>query len=168
MLGLTVLAIALQDLDLEGDWDPEAHDRQMTGIYIQDNGGEFYDEEKPTWDDDINIDDIVPPADSSPKREKEKSKRDRKKRKGTCVEDGGDGVYEEEGGWEDEEWDGTEETRKEKLQEYMDSLLELEFNDVVSTTRSERNYPVPNTRMRRSLGCPRDLGTQLRHHSRSD
>lgn len=31
----------------------------------------------------------------------------------------------------DEEWDGTEEMRKRKLDEYMDELHGLEFNDIV-------------------------------------
>lgn len=136
---LKILITALQDLDLEGDWDPETHDRQMAGMYAQDNDEGCYDEEKPTWDDDINIDDILPPVASSSKNKKE-NKKDRKKgkRAGDGHEDhemgeGGE-AYGEDGEWEDE-WDGTEEMRKKKLQEYMDSLLELEFNDVVSATR---------------------------------
>ena len=126
---LKILIVALQDLDLEGDWDPDAHDRQMAGIYTQDDNGEFYDEEKPTWDDDINVDDIVPPVASSSKK---KSKKGKKKGDIAIDED-----YEmgEGGEWDEEEWDGTEEMRKKKLQEYMDSLLELEFNDVVSAFR---------------------------------
>ena len=135
--------IALQDLDLEGDWDPDAHDRQMAGIYSQDDGGEFYDEEKPTWEDDIDIDDIVPPTASSSKK---KNKKDRKKRKTANDDDEdyemgeGDEAYEEDGEWDDEEWDGTEDMRKKKLQEYMDSLFELEFNDVVSALRFQQHF----------------------------
>jgi len=142
---LTVLIIALQDLDLEGDWDPDTHDLQMAEIYTQDNDGEFHDEEKPTWDDDIKIYDIVPPVAPS---SKPKSKTDRKKRKkaGDGDDDyemgGGGETYGEEGEWDDEEWDGTEEMRKKKLQEYMDSLLELEFNDVVSATRFQHDNHV--------------------------
>lgn len=142
---LTPLVIALQDLDLDGDWDPEAHDRQMAGLYVQDCDDEdVYDEEKPTWDDDINIDDIVLPVALCSKEEKTKSKKDKKKRKKTGDEGEdyglgqGDEPYREGGQW-DEEWDGTEEMRKKKLQEYMDSLLELEFNDMASTTRVQRN-----------------------------
>jgi protein KRI1 len=137
---LTPLMAALQDLDLDGDWDPEAHDRQMAGIYAQDDDEQFYDEEKPRWDDDINIDDILPLVSSS-KKENKKSKRGDKGGKNAGNEDTdyglgeGDEVYEEGGEWDDEEWDGTEEMRKKKLQEYMDSLLELEFNDMVSATR---------------------------------
>jgi protein KRI1 len=137
---LRLLIVALQDLDLEGDWDSEAHDRQMAGIYAQDDDGEFYDEEKPTWDDDINVDDIMPPPPSASKGKR--NKKDRKKGKAAGGEDEGYEVGEGDeayGEWDDEEWDGTEEMRKKKLQEYMDSLLELEFNDVVSAVRFQHD-----------------------------
>lgn len=141
---LTFLTVALHDLDLDGDWDPEAHDRQMAGIYAQDDGGVLYEEGKPIWDDDISIDDIVPPVASSSKKKEKKSKRYEKG--GEDKEDGyydsGYEAYGEGGEWDDEEWDGTEEMRKRKLQEYMDSLLELEFNDMASGTRLERDYRV--------------------------
>ena len=143
---LRVPIIALQDLDLEGDWDPDAHDRQMAGIYAQDDDEGFHDEEKPMWDDDIDINDIVPPAASSSKKENKRNKKDRKKGKTVDVEDEdyemgeGDEAYREDEEW-DEEWDGTEEMRKKKLQEYMDSLLELEFNDVVSANSSQCHSP---------------------------
>ncbi|KAF9777857.1 KRI1-like family C-terminal-domain-containing protein [Thelephora terrestris] len=136
---------ALQDLDLEGEWDPESHDRQMAGIYAQDDDGAFSEEEKPTWDDDIDIGDIAPPVASSSKKEK-KSKKDKKKGKSTGEEDEDHGMgecgeaYEEEGEWDDEGWDGTEEMRKKKLQEYMDSLLELDFDDVVGGIPTRFKY----------------------------
>ncbi|KAF9652817.1 hypothetical protein BDM02DRAFT_3246809 [Thelephora ganbajun] len=143
---------ALQDLDLEGDWDPDAHDRQMAGIYGRDDNEAFYDEEKPMWDDDIDIGDIVPPATSSSKMTK-KNKKDRKKGNIASGDDedyemsGGDEAYGEGGEWDDEEWDGTEDMRKKKLQEYMDSLLEFEFNDVVAgmPTRFKYTTSVPQT-----------------------
>jgi protein KRI1 len=33
--------------------------------------------------------------------------------------------------WDDVEWDGTEEMRKRVLDQYMEELYELEFNDMV-------------------------------------
>ena len=154
---LTVLIIALQDLDLEGDWDSDTHDRQMAGIYAQGNDRESYDAEKPTWDDDINIDDIAPPVASSSKKEK-KSKKDRKKGKKAGDEDyemgEGDEAYREDEEWEDEAWDGTEKMRKKKLQEYMDSLLELEFNDVVSATRFRHDNRVSYHALTKVAGIP--------------
>lgn len=129
-------SVALQELDLEGEWDPEAHDRQMSKIYGGDDG-EFADDEKPTWDEDIDIGDIVPnesddeAAASSSKKKKKKKK---KKSEEAQWEDGVDidemdaDVVREV---DDEEWDGTEEMRKRKLEEYMDQVYELEFNDMV-------------------------------------
>ena len=167
---LRVTIIALQDLDLEGDWDPDAHDRQMAGIYAQDDDGGFHDEEKPTWDDDIDIDDIVPPMASSSK--KKRDKKDRKKGKADVDEDGdyemGEGgeVYGEDEEW-DEEWDGTEETRKKKLQEYMDSLLELEFNDVVSVNSLQR-HPHRISHSSPSIGGRNPHEIQIHHFRASD
>jgi hypothetical protein len=37
---------------------------------------------------------------------------------------------------EEEEWDGTEEMRKKKIQEYMDEVYGLDFNDMVLFTSS--------------------------------
>ena len=162
---LRVAIIALQDLDLEGDWDPDTHDRQMAEIYAQDDDGGFHDEDKPTWDDDIDIDDIVPPTASSSKKEKKRNKKDRKKGKTADVEDEdhemdeGHEAYMEDEEW-DVEWDGTEEMRKKKLQEYMDSLLELEFNDVVSVNNSRCNSPhISHHCLDRSPGSLRDSNT---------
>jgi len=137
----------------------------MAGIYAKDDDGGFHNEEKPTWDDDIDIDDILPPTASSSTGKKE-NKEDRKK--GRAAGDEGedyemgesDEAYREDEEW-DEEWDGTEEMRKEKLQEYMNSLLELEFNDVVSATTRGTIPPVfLIIRLARSLGSLRDSNTQ--------
>ncbi|KAK4055204.1 Kinetochore protein Spc24 [Microbotryomycetes sp. JL201] len=49
----------LEELDLEGDWDPEEHDRKMAQVYGEEYGQMEDDDFKPTWDDDIDITDIV-------------------------------------------------------------------------------------------------------------
>ncbi|KAH7101091.1 KRI1-like family-domain-containing protein [Auriculariales sp. MPI-PUGE-AT-0066] len=78
---------ALAALDLDGDWDPTKHDEQMAGIYGQgpdgQEGEEGYeeDDEKPTWDDDIDIDDIVPSSAAEAKSDKKLSKAQRKRAK---------------------------------------------------------------------------------------
>ncbi|CDU22265.1 related to KRI1-KRRI-Interacting protein 1 [Sporisorium scitamineum] len=51
-------AVDLDSLDLEADFDPDAHDKAMEKAF----GDQYYqddDDEKPSWDDDINIDDII-------------------------------------------------------------------------------------------------------------
>jgi protein KRI1 len=110
----------LQNLDLEGDWDPEAHDKDMAGIYAEDD--QDVDAEKPRWDEEIDIGDIV--------------KKKKKKNKDKGYEEDGVDVSKMDADVEpaedDEEWDGTEEMRKRKLNEYMDEVYALGFNDIVS------------------------------------
>ncbi|KAL1719819.1 KRI1-like family C-terminal-domain-containing protein [Schizophyllum commune] len=135
---------ALQELDLEADWDPEAHDRQMAGLYGDDFEG---DEEKPTWDDDIDIGDIpMSDDDAQPALKKDKKKK-KKKKKGDDGDMDADGVDIDAMDadapppeHDDEEWDGTEEMRKRKLDEYMDELYGLDFNDMVGGMPTRFRY----------------------------
>ena len=109
------------------------------------------DDDKPTWDEDIDIGDIAPSVDelelvSAPKKKSKKQlkKEERKKAKAKALaaENGdAEGIdvdmmdadadvgFGEEG--DEEEWDGTEEMRKRKVAEYMDELYGMEFNDIV-------------------------------------
>lgn len=120
--------VALQDLDLEGDWDPNSHDQQMTGLYGDDSND---DDEMPQWDNDIDITDIVPAEEAISKKKK-------KKKKAKEADEADDGVdidamdADVEHVDDDEEWDGSEEMRKRKLNEYMDEIYGLDFNDIVS------------------------------------
>ncbi|KAK0197362.1 KRI1-like family C-terminal-domain-containing protein [Armillaria mellea] len=126
---------ALETLNLDADWDPEAHDAKMEELYGADE--EVEDVEKPVWNDDIDIGDIVVSDDEHKSKKKKKKK---KKEKGIEEEDAG-GVdadaMDADLEHEDEGWDGTEEMRKKKLDEYMNELYELDFNDMVGgmTTR---------------------------------
>ena len=98
---------------------------------------------KPTWDDDIDIDDIVPPSldDARSSAAKERKRAKKKERKKMMREDDADAVDIDEmdadapthggTGWDEVEWDGTEEMRKRVLDQYMEELYELEFNDMV-------------------------------------
>ncbi|KAI0740658.1 KRI1-like family C-terminal-domain-containing protein [Earliella scabrosa] len=144
---------ALQSLDLDGDWDPAAHDRQMAELYANDAAifgeDDVVDEEKPTWDDDIDIADIAPPdaeedehADGPSKKKKKKKK---KKGEDDDMDAGGVDVDEMDADVErlpvdDEDWDGTEEMRKRKLEEYMDELYSLDFNDMVGGQPTRFRY----------------------------
>ena len=150
---------ALKELDLEGDWDPEKHDRQMAGLFDPGAGededawdeGEFNDDDvefdqdgKPKWNDDIDIGDIALPDDdaavfdgNSKKSKKEKKKRKKKKDDDQDRDEGAVDIDAMDADAEprqedDEEWDGTEEMRKRKLDEYMDEVYGLHFNDIVS------------------------------------
>ncbi|KAF8311870.1 hypothetical protein DL93DRAFT_2060627 [Clavulina sp. PMI_390] len=146
----------LQELDLDGEWDAEKHDAQMATLY--DMEGEMPEEDddgKPIWNDDIDISDLVPPEEKK-KSKKQQKKEERKKAKAAALaaandDDGvdvdamdADAPALELG--DDEEWDGTEEMRKRKLDEYMDELYGLEFNDITAGIPTRFKYaPVDKT-----------------------
>ncbi|KAI0748330.1 KRI1-like family C-terminal-domain-containing protein [Daedaleopsis nitida] len=144
---------ALQALDLDGDWDPDAHDRQMAEVYANDaatfGDDDIVDSEKPTWGDDVDIADIVPPGAESDEDAEGPSlkKKKKKKKKGgdDQMDEGGVDVDEmdadvERPAMDDEEWDGTEDMRKRKLEEYMDELYSMDFNDVVGGMPTRFRY----------------------------
>ncbi|KAH9047329.1 hypothetical protein EDB84DRAFT_1619218 [Lactarius hengduanensis] len=156
---------ALQALDLDGDWDATAHDRQMAAMLVETDGaGANGDDEKPTWDDDIDIDHIAPrsedeaqhPSTSLDVKEHKKAKKKEKKKARDVDVDGVD-VDEmdadapEDGGnkWDEVEWDGTEDMRKRVLDQYMEELYELEFNDMVAGMPTRFRY---NTAAKSSYG----------------
>ncbi|TEB38070.1 hypothetical protein FA13DRAFT_1785905 [Coprinellus micaceus] len=156
---------ALQELDLEGEWDPEKHDQQLQTLFagegddgeegdeMEDPNIRFDEDGKPVWDDDIDLGDIpISDDDAEPvskKSKKEKKKEKKKKKKGG--EDGDEGMGVDVDAMDagrlaelnvddDEDWDGTEEMRKRKWKEYMDSLYELDFNDMVGDMPTRFNY----------------------------
>ena len=123
---------ALQDLDLEGDWDPDAHDQQMANLYGDD---EDPTDEKPQWDVDIDMGDILVEDGALETSKKQTMKKKKKKKNKDAIEGvdvdamDADVVLPGNG---DEEWDGTEEMRKRKLDEYLDEIHGLDFNDMAS------------------------------------
>ena len=125
---------ALQDLDLEGDWDPDSHDQQMSNLYGDD---EDPTDEKPRWDVDIDMGDILVEhgAQETSKKQTMKKKQKEKKKK-DAIDEGVDVDAMDADivlpGNDDEEWDGTEEMRKRKLDEYLDEIYGLDFNDMAS------------------------------------
>ncbi|KAA1476501.1 hypothetical protein DENSPDRAFT_933091 [Dentipellis sp. KUC8613] len=147
---------ALEELDLEGDWDPDAYDRQMAAILKEAEENAAADDDKPMWDEDIDVADIVPPSEdedapeastSTSKKDRKKEKKKEKKKAKTKEFGDLDGVdvdamdaEMEDGGWDEEEWDGTEEMRKRVLDKYMDELYGLEFNDMVGDLPTRFHY----------------------------
>ncbi|KAJ8595431.1 hypothetical protein M405DRAFT_878190 [Rhizopogon salebrosus TDB-379] len=137
---------AFKEIDLDADWDPEAHDKQMTGLYGAGDDSDI-DQEKPVWEDDIDVDDIMPsqPAESSSSSSKKKKQKKKKNKDKANEDEGGvdidamdadvEPTYDDE-----EEWDGTEEMRKRKLDEYMDEVYGLEFNDMVAGMPTRFKY----------------------------
>ncbi|KAJ7774266.1 KRI1-like family C-terminal-domain-containing protein [Mycena maculata] len=132
-------------IDLDAPWDPEAHDRQMAGLYALDGGEEEFaeDAEKPTWGEDVDIGDIAPEPSTS---KAEKKKKKKKKKKGAGEDDAGVDIDAMDAdaflaaGDDGEEWDGTEEMRKRKLDEWMDEVYALDFNDLVGGMPTRFHY----------------------------
>ncbi|KAF8911661.1 KRI1-like family C-terminal-domain-containing protein [Gymnopilus junonius] len=162
---------ALRELDLEGEWDPEKHDRQMAGLFERGadafeeefdyEGGEeeeYYDDVKldedgkPLWDDDIDIGDIPISDDDAFPVETKRSKKEKKKKKKKKGREGDDGAVDIDAMDADvqlapedyEEWDGTEEMRKRVFNKYMDEIYGLEFNDMIGDLPTRFKYvPIP-------------------------
>ncbi|KLO11074.1 Krr1-domain-containing protein [Schizopora paradoxa] len=145
----------LAQLDLDADWDPEMHDKQMADIYDDGEDADVDDMEKPTWDDDIDISDLLSgPGPSSSKAEKEQDKKKKKEKEKEVAEDevnggvaedmmevdvpnGEDAVEDDE----EAEWDGTEETRKKILDAYVSQKLDaLDFNDMIGDMPTRFHY----------------------------
>ncbi|EJD08084.1 uncharacterized protein FOMMEDRAFT_116527 [Fomitiporia mediterranea MF3/22] len=143
---------ALAQLDLEGDWDPEAHDKQMTGIYGEDDGddGGEVDLEKPTWDDNIDITDIVPAQpEAGPSSLSSTSKNKNKKKDKNKKSKAQDGDYAEDGGVDIDEMDAdfintnltsNSKVNPKELDEAMDDVYGLEFNDMVGDIPTRFKY----------------------------
>ncbi|KAI5123787.1 hypothetical protein M0805_009082 [Coniferiporia weirii] len=138
----------LAQLDLDGDWDPDAHDKQMSGIYggedaVEFDEGEDVDLEKPTWDDDIDIGDIISEADdkqAGPSSSKKKKKDKKKKKGGNDDEDGVD-IDMMDADFIAEEGEGsTSKYNRKDLDEHMDDVYGLEFNDMVGDLPTRFKY----------------------------
>ncbi|KAF8740413.1 KRI1-like family, partial [Rhizoctonia solani] len=136
----------LGELDLDGDWDPDQHDAQMKSLYAE-NGEYEDDNQKPTWDDDIDISDLVPEKSEPVSESQAGKKKKRKKRKDGEEEDIGVDLDEMDADIErpvqegdDEEWDGTEDMRKRVLEKYMEEMYDLDFNDMVGDMPTRFHY----------------------------
>ncbi len=133
------LLIALAQLDLEGDWDPDAYDKQIAGIYGDDAPDiNMNDAEKPTWDDDIDITDILP---SSSTKSLGKKKVVSQPHTDVVDEDVAEELIDEEQ-YEDAE------TRKRKWDEHMKKVDEMDFNDMVRIVVTNGDFIVIDARFR--------------------
>lgn len=126
---LLYTAVGLAKIDLEGDFDPDAHDKQMAEIF-DDKYYEGQDTEKPVWEDDIETgyedeneqyDDkgeIMMDADYLPGGEKYEAEKNKKKRKRP-----GDS----------EETEDTEPAKRAKaeFQKLLDEYYSLNYEDVI-------------------------------------
>ncbi|RUS35256.1 KRI1-like family C-terminal-domain-containing protein [Jimgerdemannia flammicorona] len=100
------VAIGVDDVDLEGDFDPTKYDEKMDKAF---DDGYYENEEnkKPQWDDDIDIGDIVVPdeEDNDDDEVGVSARQESKKRKKVWQDEG---ENEEQLGWEEDGYNGEE------------------------------------------------------------
>ncbi|KAJ1944064.1 Ribosome biogenesis protein Kri1, partial [Linderina pennispora] len=103
--------VGVDKLDLDGDFDPSKFDTQMDQMF----GDEYYEDgdlEKPTWDEDIDVGDIVPGGDDFIMD--------------ADYLEGGTGPSKRAA-----DLDANKAELKDKVAEYMDDLYQLDFEDIV-------------------------------------
>ena len=121
-------------MDLDGEWDQAEHDRQMAELYEDGKA----DDTKPRWDDDIDIDDIISDRKGSSQKSTKKKKQKKTEETGELGVDVDVMNADVDREVEDGGWDGTEEMRKKKLDEYMDEIYGLDFSDMVCCFKTRR------------------------------
>ncbi|KZO90589.1 Krr1-domain-containing protein [Calocera viscosa TUFC12733] len=135
MLGLVSgkQEIRSDQLDLEGDFDPDAHDSQMRGIFDEEEYYAQADETKPTWADDVDITDIVPHAAEDKRSIKRRKKHDR---------DANEPEWDElDGPYAPISAQGPD-----QLDEYMDEYFGLDYNGMAGDLPTRFKYmKVPST-----------------------
>lgn len=153
----------MEALDLEGEYDPLSHDTKMAAVFNESFYGDVHEDskEKPVWDDDIDISDIVlsntnryvedyapggeayDPTEAGPSGKKSKSelkkeskaKKQAKHKERVIANKIGQNQDEEEqsGPDEDEELDDIldPEQRKRMVDKFMDEYYGLDYEDMV-------------------------------------
>ncbi|KAJ1816802.1 Ribosome biogenesis protein Kri1, partial [Coemansia sp. RSA 2598] len=142
--------VGFDTLDLDGDFDPSKFDSQMNAIF----NGDYYNEgdsEKPTWDDDIDISDIVGEEEAG--MQPKKGKRGGNKGKGAAKRSHNDGDGDVDDFIMDADYlDGAQRSAdvdseviesskaelKDKVSEYLDNYYQLDFEDVVGDDLATR------------------------------
>ncbi|KAJ2821729.1 Ribosome biogenesis protein Kri1, partial [Coemansia sp. 'formosensis'] len=129
--------VGFDALDLDGDFDPAKFDTKMDEIFGGDDGNTQVDLEKPTWDDDIDIGDLVSDdeqAAGSSKKGK-KSKKSKKNQRGGEDDFIMDVDYLDEAGSSAAHATAVDPAQrdqlKDKVSEYMDKYYQLDFEDIV-------------------------------------
>ncbi|GAA5887721.1 hypothetical protein JCM5296_004469 [Sporobolomyces johnsonii] len=149
----------LEEIDLEGDWDEQKHEEAMRRVYGEDYDGMEDDGFKPTWDDDIDITDIVGadggsddedgdlhmpfastsalPASASPEPEEVDSKKSKKEKRKK-------GAKRDEEGFPTEllekAKEGGDEERQKMLDRMVDEYYGIEYEDKVGDVKTRFRY----------------------------
>ncbi|PLW51921.1 hypothetical protein PCANC_01954 [Puccinia coronata f. sp. avenae] len=152
----------LDDIDLDSDFDPDSHDRRMQKVFDNDFYGKTDPDGKPVWEDDIEIDDILPevappqeeinfepggdaydPLAPGGKKLSKKMKRLAKaqKKRGLAQNAEPDQDDEPEQNQEVDELEGlSPEERKQKLLEALDEYHKLDCEDMIGDMPTRFKY----------------------------
>ncbi|KAI9505214.1 KRI1-like family C-terminal-domain-containing protein [Coemansia spiralis] len=125
-------SIGFDALDLDGDFNPAQFDAQMDKLF--NSGADTHDDSvKPTWDDDIDVDDLISDSEASyNKRKPEKSAK--------SIDIGDDDFimdadYLDQSGSKSvdvEELSSKKNELKDRVSKYMDEYYQLNFNDIIA------------------------------------
>ncbi|KAJ2707006.1 Ribosome biogenesis protein Kri1 [Coemansia sp. IMI 203386] len=140
--------VGFDALDLDGEFDPTKFDTQMDTIF----NGDYYkegDSEKPTWDDDIDIGDIVGEDEDGQQKQSKKSKRGSKKGKEVAERSYGDDDdfimdadylddAQQSVAVDSEALESSKAELKNKVSDYLDNYYQLDFEDVVGDDLATR------------------------------
>ncbi|KAJ2635600.1 Ribosome biogenesis protein Kri1 [Coemansia sp. RSA 1286] len=140
--------VGFDALDLDGEFDPTKFDTQMDTIF----NGDYYkegDSEKPTWDDDIDIGDIVGEDEDDQQKQSKKSKRGSKKGKEVAERSYGDDDdfimdadylddAQQSVAVDSEALELSKAELKNKVSDYLDNYYQLDFEDVVGDDLATR------------------------------
>ncbi|CAH7688086.1 KRI1-like family-domain-containing protein [Phakopsora pachyrhizi] len=146
----------LEELDLDSDFDPDKHDMRMSKVFDR----RFYTQSdpdgKPVWDEDIEIDDIIPPTenlvdgdfnfepggdayDPTAGSSKRKSRLPKKQNKRAKVNEPLNHQSEEDAATLDLEG-LTPEERKKKLLQALDEYHRMDYEDIIGDLPTRFKY----------------------------
>ncbi|KAH9101637.1 hypothetical protein LEN26_005906 [Aphanomyces euteiches] len=133
--------------DLDGDFDPEEHDRRMAEVFDDEYYGEE-DNEKPTWDDDDEVFGKLPVEDEEDEDEENEVAADDNDGEEEAAEDDEEQEEETQENAEEEEEEPANDAEKPmtraemeaKKKQYLDELYSLDYEDLVGDLPTRFKY----------------------------
>ncbi|KAJ1916987.1 Ribosome biogenesis protein Kri1 [Mycoemilia scoparia] len=139
--------VGVDTIDLDGDFDPEKYEEQMANVFDD----EYYNEadnKKPTWDDDVDISDLIPENQDGEAEENESKKSKKKKKKAAEKQNDEDFIMDADylpggDGFDDmSEKDKAKaaEDHSKNVAEMLEDYYQLNYEDVIGDTPTRFKY----------------------------